>query len=89
MRLGYEGVDALLGSNLWVILGDIFLSLLLVIVLLFLFKIAALWVSNYFISSAKQVSRETKLVKSNSSLFLRMNRIEFGKTRIADSFLMC
>ena len=89
MRLGYEGVDALLGSSRGVILGEIFLSLLLTVVLLLLLRIAALWVSNYFIRSAKHVSRETKLVKSNSSLFLRMNRIEFGKTRIADSFFMC
>ena len=42
MRLAYEGVDALLGSIRGVILGEIFLSLLLVIVLLFLLRIAAL-----------------------------------------------
>ena len=42
MRLGYEGVDALLGSSRGVILGEIFLSLLLTVVLLLLLRIAAL-----------------------------------------------
>ena len=87
LRRGGKGemCDELFLSFYCDIFGETFLSLFFP----FLLSIAALYVSNCFIKSAKQVSRDTKLVKSSSSLFFSIKRMEFGNTNIADSFFIC